>query len=78
MRASGALLAELPKAELLRASTREVLNLFQPGEARCAIITGPHDLLAKAAKMIGLDLAAMSLDNVNRFVADSTYAGFKP
>lgn len=30
MRASGALLTELPKAELLWASTREVLNLFKP------------------------------------------------
>ncbi len=77
MRASGALLTELPKAELLWASTREVLNLFQADEAGCAIITVPHDILAKAAKMIGLDLTAVSLDTVKMFVADSTSAGFK-
>jgi len=77
MRASGALLYNQPKAELLWASTREVLNLFQAEEAGCAIITVPHDILAKGAKMIGLDLAAVSLDTVKMFLADSTAAGFK-
>jgi transaldolase len=77
MRASGALLTELPKAELLWASTREVLNLFQAEESGCAIITVPHDILAKAAKMIGFDLTALSLDTVKMFVADSNAAGFK-
>jgi transaldolase len=77
MRASGALLEGQPKAELLWASTREVLNLFQAEEAGCAIITVPHDILAKAAKMIGLELAAVSLDTVKMFVKDSTDAGFK-
>jgi len=72
MRASGALLYNQPKAELLWASTREVLNLFQAEEAGCAIITVPHDILAKAAKMIGLDLAGVSLDTVKMFLADST------
>jgi len=68
---------QLPKAELLWASTREVLNLFQAEEAGCAIITVPHDILAKAAKMVGFDLTALSLDTVKMFVADSTAAGFK-
>jgi transaldolase len=77
MRASGALLHHQPKAELLWASTREVLNLFQAEECGCAIITVPHDILAKAAKMIGLDLAAVSLDTVKMFLKDSTDAGFK-
>jgi transaldolase len=77
MRASGALLYGQPKAELLWASTREVLNLFQAEEAGCAIITVPHDILAKAAKMIGLGLADVSLDTVKMFVKDSTDAGFK-
>lgn len=77
MRASGALLTELPKAELLWASTREVLNLFQAEESGCAIITVPHDILGKAAKMIGFDLTALSLDTVKMFVADSNAAGFK-
>jgi transaldolase len=77
MRASGALLEGQPKAELLWASTREVLNLFQADEAGCAIITVPHDILAKAAKMIGLGLADVSLDTVKMFAKDSTDAGFK-
>ena len=46
-------------------------------EAGCAIITVPHDILAKAAKMLGLDLAAVSLDTVKMFLKDSTDAGFK-
>jgi transaldolase len=77
MRASGALLEGHPKAELLWASTREVLNLFQAAEAGCAIITVPHDILGKAAKMLGLELAAVSLDTVKMFLKDSTDAGFK-
>jgi transaldolase len=77
MRASGALLEGQPKAELLWASTREVLNLFQAEEAGCAIITVPHDILAKAAKMLGLSLADVSLDTVKTFLKDSTDAGFK-
>ena len=77
MRACGPLLEDLPKAELLWASTREVLNLFQADECGCKIITVPHDILAKAAKMIGLELAAVSLDTVKGFLKDSTEAGFK-
>jgi transaldolase len=77
MRACGVLLEGHAKAELLWASTREVLNLFQAEEAGCAIITVPHDILAKAAKMLGLDLAAVSLDTVKMFLKDSTDAGFK-
>jgi transaldolase len=76
MRACGALLEGQPKAELLWASTREVLNLFQAEEAGCAIITVPHDILAKASKMIGLDLGAVSLDTVKMFAKDATDAGF--
>ena len=77
MRACGALLEGQPKAELLWASTREVLNIFQADECGCKIITVPHDILAKAAKMVGLDLTAVSLDTVKMFVKDSTDAGFK-
>ena len=77
MRASLVLLEGQPKAELLWASTREVLNLFQAEECGCAIITIPHDILAKAAKLVGFDLAALSLDTVKMFLKDSTDAGFK-
>jgi transaldolase len=77
MRACGALLHAQPKAELLWASTREVLNIIQAQECGCAIITVPHDILAKAAKMFGLDLTEVSLDTVKTFAKDAADAGFK-
>ena len=77
MRACGALLYAQPKAELLWASTREVLNIIQAEECGCAIITVPHDILAKAAKMFGMDHTAVSLDTVKMFAKDATEAGFK-
>jgi transaldolase len=77
MRACGALLQTQPKAELLWASTREVLNIIQAQECGCAIITVPHDILAKAAKMFGMDLTDVSLDTVKMFAKDAADAGFK-
>lgn len=76
MRAAGALLHGQPKAELLWASTREVLNIFQAQESGCAIITVPHDILGKAAKMCGMDLTELSLDTVKMFAKDAADAGF--
>lgn len=76
MRASGTLLHGRPKAELLWASTREVLNIFQAQDSGCAIITVPHDILAKAAKMLGQDLTALSLDTVRMFAKDAAEAEF--
>jgi transaldolase len=77
MRACGALLEGQPRAELLWASVREVLNIFQAEECGCRIVTVPHDILAKAAKMTGMDLTALSLDTVKMFLKDSTDAGYK-
>jgi len=71
------LIKHQPKAELLWASTREVLNIFQAQECGCAIITVPHDILGKAAKMLGMDLGAVSLDTVCMFSKDAKEAGFK-
>ena len=76
MRASGALLHNQPKAELLWASVREVLNIFQADTCGCKIVTVPHDILSKAIKMTGLDLAALSLDTVKMFATDAQAAGF--
>jgi transaldolase len=76
MRASGALLHNQPKAELLWASVREVLNLFQADACGCHIVTVPHDILNKAIKMAGTDLAVLSLDTVKMFAADAQAAGF--
>jgi transaldolase len=77
MRACAPLLEGQPKAELLWASTREVLNIFQAEEVGCRIITVPHDIIAKAVKMLGMSLEALSLDTVKTFLKDSTDAGYK-
>ncbi len=70
------LLTGLPKAELLWASVREVLNIFQANDCGCEIVTVPHDILNKALKMAGMDLKALSLDTVKMFANDAKAAGF--
>ena len=76
MRASRCLLEGKPLAELLWASVREVLNIFQADRCGCDIVTVPHDILAKAMKMAGSNLAAVSLDTVRMFASDAAAAGF--
>jgi transaldolase len=70
------LLTGLPQAELLWASVREVLNIFQANDCGCDIVTVPHDILAKAMKTAGIGLQEMSLDTVKMFAADAKAAGF--
>jgi len=77
MRASKELLGDLPKAELLWASVREVLNIIQADQCECDIVTVPHDILNKALKLVGMDLEALSLDTVKMFAQDAERAGFK-
>ncbi len=77
MRESKKLLAGLPQAELLWASVREVLNIFQANECGCEIVTVPHDILAKAMKMVGMGLKELSLDTVKTFAVDAKAAGYK-
>ena len=77
MLASRALLADQPKAELLWASVREVINIFQAEDAGCSIVTVTHDILAKAAKMCGMDLTKLSLETVRMFANDAAQAGYK-
>jgi transaldolase len=76
MRESLKLLTGQPKAELLWASVREVLNIFQADECGCHIVTVAHDILGKAMKMVGTDLTALSLDTVKMFATDAQAAGF--
>lgn len=77
MRESKALLAGLPKAQLLWASSREALNIFQAEACGCEIITATPDILKKFTTMRGKDLAELSLDTVKMFDTDATAAGFK-
>ena len=77
MKDSLTMLRELPEAELLWASVREVLNIFQAAACGCDIVTVPHDILGKVAKLGGMDLAELSLDTVRTFHRDAVAAGFK-
>jgi transaldolase len=77
MRESRQILAAQPKAELLWASVREVLNIVQAEQSGCHIVTVQHDILAKAAKLLGMDLGELSLDTVKMFAHDAAEAGFK-
>ncbi len=70
-----AALKDRPKAELLWASPRELLNVFQADEVGCHIITATPDILAKL-KLVGKDLTEYSLDTVKMFYKDATSAGF--
>jgi transaldolase len=75
MRESVRILRERPKAELIWASPRELLNVFQANEVGCHIITATNDILGKLG-LIGKDLAAYSLETVAMFHSDANAAGF--
>jgi transaldolase len=62
------------KAEILWASVREVLNIFQAADSKAHIVTVTHDILAKAIKMAGMNLAELSLDTVKMFYNDAQSA----
>ena len=53
-----------------------MLNIFQAEECGCAIITVPHDILGKAAKMLAMDLTELSLDTVKMFAKDAADCGY--
>jgi len=76
MKESIEILSDLPKAELLWASVREVLNVFQAAACRCHIVTVPHDILKKFVELAGRDLDELSLDTVRMFHRDAAAAGF--
>ena len=61
--------------ELLWASSREVLNIFQANDAGCDIITVTADLLAKL-KTVGKDLRQYSLETVKMFHDDAVESGY--
>ena len=69
------ILKPLPKAELLWASPRELLNIFQADEIGCHIITVTGDLIGKLS-LVGKDLDEYSLETVRMFRRDAVAAGF--
>lgn len=62
-------------SELIWASPRELLNIFQANEIGCHIITSTSDILKKI-DLIGKDLQEFSLETVQMFHKDALSAGF--
>jgi transaldolase len=75
MAAALELLAAEPRAELIWASPRELLNVFQAHDLGCHIITVTNDILKKLS-LVGRDLDDYSLDTVKMFHDDALKAGF--
>lgn len=64
-----------PKAELIWASPRELLNIFQADSIGCHIITATNDILKKLS-LVGKDLPDYSLETVEMFHKDASAAGY--
>ena len=64
-----------PKAELIWASPRELLNIFQADAIGCHIITVTSDVLGKLS-LVGKNLDDFSLETVEMFYRDATVAGY--
>jgi transaldolase len=75
MRECRKILASRPKAELLWASPRELLNIFQADEIGCHIITCTNDMIAKLG-LVGKDLVEYSRETVQMFFRDATASAF--
>ncbi len=76
MKECAQILKPLKKTDLLWASSRELLNIFQAIETECHIITVTNDILKKLSG-VGKDLTELSLDTVKMFYNDASAAGFK-
>jgi len=75
MREAVQILSERPRAQLLWASPRELLNIFQADQVGCHIITVTNDVLAKLG-LVGKDLDQYSLETVEMFYRDAEAAGY--
>lgn len=76
MRAAVAMAARRPNAEVLWASVREVLNVYQAEDCGCHIITATPEVLKKL-DMAGKDLADLSAETVVMFEQDARAAGYQ-
>jgi transaldolase len=76
MTEAASIVRKKPKAQLLWASPRELLNVFQADACGCHIITVTPDILKKLA-MVGKSLDELSLDTVKMFYNDAKAAGFR-
>ena len=76
MAAALEMLKAAPAAELIWASPRELLNIFQADAIGCHIITVTNELLKKL-DLVGKDLNDYSLETVKMFFEDARAAGFQ-
>ena len=70
------LLVSRPEVELIWASPRELLNIFQADEIGCHIITVTADLLKKLS-LVGKDLDEYSVETVQMFYRDASACGYR-
>ena len=70
------ILKAAPASELIWASPRELLNIFQADDIGCHVITVTNDILKKLS-LVGYDLDDYSLDTVKMFYKDAIDAGYK-
>ncbi len=75
MAAAVELLRPHPNVELIWASPRELLNIFQADAIGCHIVTATHDILSKL-HLVGKSLHAYSLETVRMFYEDARKAGY--
>ncbi|HEY0322908.1 MAG TPA: transaldolase [Pyrinomonadaceae bacterium] len=64
-----------PQTELIWASPRELLNVFQADAVGCHVITATDDILKKLS-LVGKDLDTFSLETVYMFWQDAEKAGY--
>jgi len=76
VKAAAKIMRSRPQAELLWASPREVLNVFQANDSGCHIITVPPEILQKLS-LVGKDLTAYSLETVSMFYRDAVAAAYR-
>ena len=70
------ILKAAPASELIWASPRELLNIFQADDIGCHVITVTNDILKKLS-LVGYDLDQYSLDTVKMFYKDAVDAGYR-
>jgi transaldolase len=75
MSAAVEMMKPYPNQELIWASPRELLNIFQADAIGCHIITVTNDVLKKL-ELVGKDLSQYSLETVKMFHNDAAGAGF--
>ena len=69
-------LKQAPNTELIWASPRELINVFQADDVGCHVITVTNDAFKKLS-LIGKDLSEYSLDTVKTLYSDGEAANYR-